>query len=163
MRPGLIAIRGQTLTEFALVIPVVVLLFVGIVDLGRMVYAYNAVSNAAREGGRTGIVNQTVSAIRQQAAAQATGLEIDTSPPTCTAGVPSGPSGVCVEFRTSNLASICSPPNLGCVSVVTVKYSFRAITPIIGNIVGTVPLTATTKQPIEALCTDSGTTVCPLP
>ena len=39
--------RGVALTEFALVIPVVFVLFIGILDFGRVFYAAMAVSNAA--------------------------------------------------------------------------------------------------------------------
>ena len=38
----------------------------GTVDAGRLIFAYNSVSNAAREGGRTAIVNQTPVEVRSQ-------------------------------------------------------------------------------------------------
>ena len=53
--------RGQALVEFALVLPVLLVILLGTVDAGRLIFAYNSVSNAAREGGRTAIVNQTPS------------------------------------------------------------------------------------------------------
>jgi Flp pilus assembly pilin Flp len=42
--------EGAAVIEFALVAPVLLLLLVGILDLGRAVNAYVTVSNAAREG-----------------------------------------------------------------------------------------------------------------
>ena len=42
--------RGQALVEFALVLPIFILLLVAIFDLGRAVFAYNTLTNAAREG-----------------------------------------------------------------------------------------------------------------
>jgi Flp pilus assembly protein TadG len=57
--------RGQSLAEFALVLPMFLLLIFAIVDLGRYVYSNNALSNAAREAARVGSV---------------------TSRPTCSAG-----------------------------------------------------------------------------
>ncbi|TMG20862.1 MAG: pilus assembly protein, partial [Chloroflexi bacterium] len=39
---------GQTLMEFALVIPMVVLLLLAVFDMGRGVYGLSAVGNAAR-------------------------------------------------------------------------------------------------------------------
>jgi Flp pilus assembly protein TadG len=42
--------EGSALVEFALVAPILFLLLVGILDLGRAVNAYVTVSNAAREG-----------------------------------------------------------------------------------------------------------------
>ena len=52
--------RGQTLVEFAIIIPVLLLLAVFIFDFGRAVYYYSAIQNAAREGVRYGAVNPVV-------------------------------------------------------------------------------------------------------
>jgi Flp pilus assembly protein TadG len=49
--------RGQALTEFALVIPLLAIILFGIIDLGRYVYAANALGNGAREGARAGSVS----------------------------------------------------------------------------------------------------------
>jgi hypothetical protein len=46
------ASRGQTLVEFALVIPVFLAILFGLVDLGRFVVTDNILSQAAREGAR---------------------------------------------------------------------------------------------------------------
>ncbi|OGO66308.1 MAG: hypothetical protein A2030_08250 [Chloroflexi bacterium RBG_19FT_COMBO_50_10] len=43
---------GQSLIEFALILPLMVLFVVGIFELGRAFFAYIAISNAAREGVR---------------------------------------------------------------------------------------------------------------
>src|SRR3990170_6618281 len=51
------AARGQALVEFALIIPVFILLMVSIFDLGHVVWANNALSNSAREGARFAIVH----------------------------------------------------------------------------------------------------------
>ena len=48
--------RGQALVEFALVLPVFVILLFGIIDFGRYVYTMNAIGNGAREGARSGSV-----------------------------------------------------------------------------------------------------------
>lgn len=44
--------RGDGLVEFALILPILMLLVMGILDLGRAVYAYSVVANCAREGCR---------------------------------------------------------------------------------------------------------------
>jgi Flp pilus assembly protein TadG len=44
--------RGQTLVEFALVLPVFILLLFGLLDVGRYVYMNSVLSQAAREGAR---------------------------------------------------------------------------------------------------------------
>ena len=48
---------GQSLVEMAMVLPVLALLTFGLVDFGRAYYFQVAITNAAREGARTGIVN----------------------------------------------------------------------------------------------------------
>ena len=50
--------RGQSLVEFSLVFPIIVLLIVGFVEIGRAVYAFNTIANAARQGARVAAVNQ---------------------------------------------------------------------------------------------------------
>lgn len=47
---------GQSLVEFALTVPLLILLMLGVVDLGFGIYAKNTIADAAREGCRYGIV-----------------------------------------------------------------------------------------------------------
>src|ERR671912_110155 len=61
--------RGQALVEFALVLP----LFL----LGRAVFAYNTLTNAAREGARLAIVNQDLTSIIDRAKGQTAMVELD--------------------------------------------------------------------------------------
>ena len=49
--------RGQGLAEFALVLPVFLAILIGMVDLGRAVWANNSVANAAREAARYAAVH----------------------------------------------------------------------------------------------------------
>lgn len=55
MKPGVM--RGQALVEFALVLPLFVLLLLAIFDFGRVIWARNIIENAAREGTRQAIVH----------------------------------------------------------------------------------------------------------
>ena len=48
---------GQALTEFAIIMPVLVLLMLGAADLGRAFYLNIEVSGAARSGMRQGVIN----------------------------------------------------------------------------------------------------------
>jgi hypothetical protein len=48
--------RGQGLVEFALVLPVFLLILFGVIDGGRFVYMSSTLSQAAREGARLGAV-----------------------------------------------------------------------------------------------------------
>ena len=48
--------KGQELLEFALILPILMVLVFGITDLGRAVFYYNTIFNAAREGARYAVI-----------------------------------------------------------------------------------------------------------
>ena len=50
--------NGQTLVEFALLLPVFLVLIIGFVDLGRAVFYYSSLSNAVRESARFAITQR---------------------------------------------------------------------------------------------------------
>ena len=54
---GLRGERGQSMVEYALVLPILLLLLLGIMEFGILVFNYNTIANAAREGARYGIVH----------------------------------------------------------------------------------------------------------
>jgi len=49
--------RGNSLAEFALIIPVLLVIVIAILDFGRVIYAYSVVTNCAREGARYGVIS----------------------------------------------------------------------------------------------------------
>lgn len=49
--------QGQSMVEFALILPLLVLMVAGIFDLGRAFFASITITNAAREGARYGTLN----------------------------------------------------------------------------------------------------------
>ena len=51
--------RGANLVEAAFVVPFLLILLVGVVDLGRAYYTYLTIVNAAREGARWGVAHPT--------------------------------------------------------------------------------------------------------
>lgn len=53
--------RGQSLVEFALVLPVLLLLIFGLLDVARAVWQENTLAFAAREGSRYAIVHGAAS------------------------------------------------------------------------------------------------------
>lgn len=48
--------NGQGLVEMALVLPILLLLFMGIFEFGRILGSYMVISNLAREGARYGVI-----------------------------------------------------------------------------------------------------------
>jgi Flp pilus assembly protein TadG len=87
LRPSGRGSRGQTLVEFSLVFPLFILLLFGLIDLGRLVYASNAISEAAREGARWGSVQARSSSdlpgIEAHAVANVSGIPNVTATAAC--------------------------------------------------------------------------------
>jgi hypothetical protein len=75
--------RGQELVEYALVLPLLLLVVMGIIDFAIVVFSYNTIANAAREGVRYGIVEPDdvagiESTVRDRALAlDQSGLEVE--------------------------------------------------------------------------------------
>lgn len=53
--PTLSENHGQALVELALTLPLLLVILFGVVDLGRLFYAYTTITNASREGARLGV------------------------------------------------------------------------------------------------------------
>jgi hypothetical protein len=142
--------RGQTLVEFALILPVFLLILMGIMDLGRAVYYSSTLSNVARETARDGIVDQTCANLEAMAAQRAVGMAnvavniewLDTGTEAFIASCP---------------LTVPDPDFYGDLIHVTVEYDYRAATPIIGNLVGVIHMRAESKFPVEAACVDDAT------
>jgi Flp pilus assembly protein TadG len=47
---------AQSLVEFAFILPIALLLLVGFLDIGRAFFYYSSLTNASREGSRSGLV-----------------------------------------------------------------------------------------------------------
>lgn len=143
--------RGQSLVEFALVIPIFVLVIMGIIDLGRAVYGYNTANNAAREAARLAIVDQTFADIKDRAVQRAVSLGLT-------------PADVSVDFRTADdpgTAGSCGAGAIGCLATVEVRYTYEAATPVIGNVIGPISIVGTSQFPIEAVCVTPPDSPCP--
>lgn len=53
------SVRGQDLVEYALILPVLLMLILGTADFAIIVFSYDTIANAAREGARYGVVHPT--------------------------------------------------------------------------------------------------------
>lgn len=69
--------RGQALVELALVLPILLLILMAIVDMGRIYHGYLSVTTAAREGARQASLGRTDEQVRATAILSATPLEAD--------------------------------------------------------------------------------------
>jgi Flp pilus assembly protein TadG len=159
--------RGQALLEMALILPIFLLVFVSLFDLGRAVFVYNTLTNAAREGARLAIVNQDVPTIIARAKSQTAIAELN---------VPN----VTVKFYQINLdgtpdtSTTCpkSPPVVGqnyvavdCLAVVTFEATYQPITPIVSNLLFKTGVTFTAKSvlSVEFSCPNNTLTAAQCP
>lgn len=111
---------GQSLVEYAIGLNVLLLLTIGVVDLGRAVWTANTLAHLAREGARYAVTpSRTTSEVQAYVVAR--------SP------LPGfGQSNVAVTRGTCGVAS--AP------AVVTVSDPFDALTPLVSNLWGGGPL-----------------------
>jgi len=140
--------RGQALVEFALVIPIFIVLVVGTFDLGAGVFAYNSVTNAAREGVRLAIVNQSQAAIENRAIS-ATAIAETQAPNVLVRFHRPGPNA----DPTQN-PQCSSPVAVGCIAIVSFQTTYRPFTPIIAAIVFPTGVTMNARSvlPVEYSC-----------
>ena len=129
--------RGQAMVEFALVLPVFVMLLVGMMDMGFALYSKMTVINAAREGARAAVdapdyskVPTLVTAAVQSAAS---GTSVDMSSvtiptPVCVAAV-SSPPRTCAWTKSSPAATTDAAK--GDSVSVRVNYTYHTFSPFL--------------------------------
>ncbi len=136
--------RGQSLVEFALILPVFILLFAIALDLGRLFYAQITITNAAREGAlQAGEDPQSY-----------TGGACDPETNLVVCRVVMESRGSFLTIDPADVSMYCSPScarSLGNLAVVSAHGRFTFVTPIFEPIFGstTIPLTATARAQIH--------------
>jgi Flp pilus assembly protein TadG len=151
---------GQGLMEFALVLPLIMFIVTGAVDMGRAVFAYNTLANAARHGARVAAVNQLAPADSVVSCNEDMPIEDVTQPhwsaKACTAAssvtMNVRPADVTIEYSDAPDDALldCSTvlhPN--CIVTVSVSATWHPITPVISSLVGSISLSASSSMPLE--------------
>lgn len=128
--------QGQGLVEFALVLPVFILLLFGVIDIGRLVYINNALSEGAREGARWGSV-QGRSNTPSDVQAHTIGIM---------SAVPDATVTVTCQSPIGTTVSICGSNDI---LTVAVSSQVTMLTPVISNLIGTNTYTATAKVTVN--------------
>lgn len=150
-------LRGQSLVEFALVLPILLLLIGGAVDLGRLFYAQIAISNAAKEGAFFG-------ATSPGCAEPGSGC---TDPRTVSWHVEQETIGLSAVSHTTECLHAGAPVSLAScqeddVYEVGVSYTFSLATPILSGIFGgAIPLHASATSVVLNQTFDSSATPVP--
>jgi Flp pilus assembly protein TadG len=139
--------RGQSLAEFALVFPVMALLLFALLDLGRAVYMYNTLANAARTGARVAAVNQNAgNGVCDPL--DRTRWSIVQCVMDAGVSIPVQKTDIDIKYLgTSCVSRVLDPP---CIAEVTVFQTYTPFTPIIGDIIGQIQLRASSDMPVEA-------------
>jgi Flp pilus assembly protein TadG len=138
--------RGQALVEFAIIVPIFMLLLFALLDFGRVIYAQQTITQDAREGARAGLVaaldspvtTSSYQKIRDAALKMAPGVSLANANITgstgqCTATVAdSVSSGTCFFPDGVTCTDSTNPPRV----VVKISVTVPLLTPILSNIVG---------------------------
>ncbi len=122
--------KGQSLVEVALAMPLLILVLMGILDLGRAYFTYVTLADAAAEGAAYGALHPGQTALIIDRAADA--------------------SNGLVQLEPEMVSVIQSDLSLGSPITVTVEYDYQIITPIVQRFVpsGTLTMKATVVQSI---------------
>ena len=140
--------RGAEAVEFALVVPVFLLLVFGVVDFGYMINQDTMVNNASREGARYGALDPSSATLITNVVMQDAGTldpsRITVSVTCLNPPVPPSSTGtLCAGVFPANATS-------GGTVIVTVNYQHSWITPVGSTIKpGGMTLTRTTEMRIE--------------
>lgn len=120
--------RGAAAVEFALLLPVLMLILFGIIEFGMIMYSREVITNASREGARSGIVQATV---------KPTVGEIQTMVTNYLTGTGIDPNAVTINVIGAGLTA----PNI---LTVTVNYPYNFFVPAILGLGNTINLTGQT-------------------
>lgn len=121
---------GQAMVEFAIGAIVFLVIIFGVLDFGRAVFDYNMLANSAREGARWAIIQgNTNTDVINHVVATSDGIL----------------SGNDVTISGSRSCSAVPCPSV----TVTVTYSFTPVTPLIGSLVGSITMTASSTMVVE--------------
>jgi Flp pilus assembly protein TadG len=129
--------RGQSLVEFALVVPLFLLLVAGMIDFGLGLNASITVTNAAREGARLGVVTKLTTlesdfttAVTTRVQSMLTGLASGaTITVTCLRPAASSPA-TCVFDTSPSGSPLPATATSGDSVVVAVSYDYPMIWPL---------------------------------
>ena len=145
--------RGQALVEFALLLPVFLLLLVVAVDFGRLFFTYIQINNAAREGANYAIHDPTNTlAIKNQAIGEKNGQ------------AQVGENAINLATSCANEFGVSIPCSMaeggagsGSTITVTVNEPFKFLTPVIGAILGnTIQMNASATATVLGYAGSSG-------
>lgn len=122
--------RGQSLIEFTIILPIILIILMGIFEFGIMINSYLTINNAARESSRLAAVGGTDIEVINMALSRLPNLDTN---------------NIMIEVTPSGLNRV-----RGESVTVKITYNYQVITPIISNIINnSVNLIAKNSMRIE--------------
>jgi len=119
---GKLSERGQDLVEFALILPLLLLLLLGIIEFGLAVFHYNSIANVGREVARFGVVHPKADDV-------ADFIFTDDTPPKYTEDIRRWTRGLIVDTETMSITYALNPGDfLSSTVQVTVTYKHEFLT-----------------------------------
>ncbi len=145
--------RGAELIEFALTLPLLLLLVLGIIEFGFLFQEYEVVTNAAREGARLGALIPSAGYTAGEAEARiddyltASGLDLTRATPP----------------RTVALSQVQIGATGKCMQVATATVTYQHPVPFVGDIMNyfNSPLATIPLSTVVVMRTEKGTITCP--
>ncbi|MCA0172570.1 TadE family protein [Bacillus sp. RAR_GA_16] len=120
--------KGQSMVEFALVLPILVMLLFGIIDFGRIFHTYLAIDHASREAARAASVGENDATIISTAVKSASNISLG-----------AGQIAVSPGGTKSSGSDV----------TVTITYPISFLTPVVSNLTGPITLKSSTVMRIE--------------
>jgi len=118
--------RGQSLLEFAMVLPVLLLLAIGTIEFGRAYFQYNTLSKAVRQAARYMSFHAYTAAERTNASNMAIYGNVAGTGTPCIPGLTT--SNIAITPRNGG-TTLATPPEWVKVSVT--GYTFRSMFPLV--------------------------------
>jgi uncharacterized repeat protein (TIGR01451 family) len=126
---------GQSIAELAITLPVLLLIFAGAADLGRMFYAQVAIENAAKEGALYGATNPVCATDASSLCDDPQNVEWRVLNEASNIADVSVPLVECINPATSTSVALTQCES-GYTYRVVAQHSFRLLTPILSGIFG---------------------------
>src|SRR5215212_10355913 len=150
--------RAQSMVEFALVLPMLLLLIVGIIELGYALFVYVEVQNAGREGARAAAVRACPNLTNYQEIASLTRARMPAFINLASIDSQVAYNGTTVDLDVLNPApspAVANPlttQNFGNPITVTVQYSFQLLDPLTQRFIPQVNVNAVAGRTITTGC-----------
>jgi Flp pilus assembly protein TadG len=119
--------RGAAAVEFALVVPLLVMILFGIMEFGYAFFIQASVAGAAREGVRSYAINWTKASAQSDAIARAE----------------SAPGLVPGDFVNATISPSCTTTTAGSRTTLTLTYKYRSLTGLLDGILASSNITLT--------------------